>query len=466
MTQEHERQWSRRTALQTGGAVLVSSLAGCTTGGDESPTEAAGQTPHNQTDQATTTETETETDTDMSTSESATGVWPMFHRDAGHSGYSPDIPSLRDPQFAWQFETENTKDDFPGTPICSPVVVNETVFAGAWDNKVYAFDAADGKVKWEVETDGEGRIEAPPAVYGDTVYVGNTDGYLYALNASDGSETWRTTGFTATREGEKQEIRLGAIGLITVANDRVYTVDASSDTMVAWATADGTRVWSRPLATTSPAVSDGTVYHGQIVRRCKNGKCHTETVSSGDPAAALYARNTADGSKKWQSPNLEEKLVSGVTVVENTVYAQSPTTLYAFNTADGSLKWTFSPDGGFEIYWTPSGAVANGTVYTATLYYLYALDAETGGVKWKFKKKRRNATNGLIVSDSIVYLSDRANAGVEGLIHGLDAKTGTKLWTVEKGEPSHNIYTPAADTNTIYVIAGDDDYWRLHALRD
>ena len=66
-----------------------------------------------------------------------------------------------------------------------------TVFIGASDHNLYAFNAADGKKKWMFNT-GERKITASPAVSADgrTVFVGSNDGRLYAVVAVDGKQKW------------------------------------------------------------------------------------------------------------------------------------------------------------------------------------------------------------------------------------------------------------------------------------
>jgi outer membrane protein assembly factor BamB len=65
-----------------------------------------------------------------------------------------------------------------GTPT-APVVSAETVYVGAGDNLVYAFDKRNGEQLWTFSTGNS--IVAAPVVLDETVYVASTDGSLYAL---------------------------------------------------------------------------------------------------------------------------------------------------------------------------------------------------------------------------------------------------------------------------------------------
>ena len=53
--------------------------------------------------------------------------------------------------------------------------------SAAADGKVYALDAATGRVRWAYTTGSH--VDSSPAVAGGTVYVGSDDGTVYALKA-------------------------------------------------------------------------------------------------------------------------------------------------------------------------------------------------------------------------------------------------------------------------------------------
>ena len=68
------------------------------------------------------------------------------------------------------------------------------VFLGNTDGRVYAYDAATGKLDWAVQTGAY--VYASPAVtnapgLGPTIYLGSYDGTFYALNARSGHIDWK-----------------------------------------------------------------------------------------------------------------------------------------------------------------------------------------------------------------------------------------------------------------------------------
>ncbi|MCX6899804.1 MAG: PQQ-binding-like beta-propeller repeat protein [Verrucomicrobia bacterium] len=66
---------------------------------------------------------------------------------------------------------------------------NTLYFGSTTDNKVYALDAATGRVRWTFFTGGPVRLA--PTICDDRVYVGSDDGFVYCLAATDGKVIWQ-----------------------------------------------------------------------------------------------------------------------------------------------------------------------------------------------------------------------------------------------------------------------------------
>jgi outer membrane protein assembly factor BamB len=81
-----------------------------------------------------------------------------------------------------------------GTFYSTAAVVYGRVFLGNTDGRVYAYDAANGRLDWAVQTGAY--VYASPAVtnapgLGPTIYLGSYDGTFYALDARSGRVDWR-----------------------------------------------------------------------------------------------------------------------------------------------------------------------------------------------------------------------------------------------------------------------------------
>jgi outer membrane protein assembly factor BamB len=138
-----------------------------------------------------------------------------------------------------------------GVAASSPAVVDDMVYVGCQDERVYALDAETGDIEWRFET--EGSVDASPAVADGTVFVGSTDERFYALDRLEGTTRWTAP------IGES----IGAPA--TVAGTHVYVGDGGGH-LHALDTATGDRVWSYAATDgtimTNPAIADGTLYVG------------------------------------------------------------------------------------------------------------------------------------------------------------------------------------------------------------
>ena len=74
----------------------------------------------------------------------------------------------------------------------SPTYANGVVYAGGYDRRIHAVDAATGLLKsgWTFVEAGAG-YETNPLVVNNRVYAGNRDGYFYCLDASTGNLLWK-----------------------------------------------------------------------------------------------------------------------------------------------------------------------------------------------------------------------------------------------------------------------------------
>jgi len=122
------------------------------------------------------------------------------------------------------------------------VVYIGSSYAGTLHGSVFAYNAADGSLKWEYKTDG--LVFAAPVVVGDVVYVGSS--YMGPVpNLNDpGSYT-------------QEEIAELMSVVLKGRRGHVYALDASSGEEI-WNYQTGGAVYS------SPALVDGVMYIGSM----------------------------------------------------------------------------------------------------------------------------------------------------------------------------------------------------------
>ncbi len=134
-------------------------------------------------------------------------------RDFGSTHYSPletlTRENLNTLGFAWDFAT-GTDRGMEATPI----VVDGVMYTSGVAGRVYALEAATGKLLWRFEPPADlkytrgsccDQVNRGVAVWQGRVYVASIDGILYSLDARDGHVLWkadtindRTRGYTIT----------------------------------------------------------------------------------------------------------------------------------------------------------------------------------------------------------------------------------------------------------------------------
>jgi outer membrane protein assembly factor BamB len=135
-----------------------------------------------------------------------------------------------------------------GTFYSTAAVVYGRVFLGNTDGRVYAYDAATGKLDWAVQTGNY--VYASPAVVnapgiGPTVYVGSYNGTFYALSALSGHVEWS---FNAH----------GRIsGSATIVGSVVYFADLGQRRTYGLDISTGRVVFQWPSGSFDPVISDG-----------------------------------------------------------------------------------------------------------------------------------------------------------------------------------------------------------------
>lgn len=180
-------------------------------------------------------------------------------------------------------------------PFTAPAVADETVYVtnrGEWsiDTRLYAFDGADGAIRWSftIEDSGRNQATSAPVVADGTVYV-CSEASVYALNEADGSERWRF-------DAPGQYVRMPVMGDGTVyvgGEKAIHAVDPS----------EGTELWRiddvDPMRY-PPVVVGDAIYVGEGRR--------------------IRAFDAGSGEELWRFP-MRQPLMAPLTVVDGVLFA-------------------------------------------------------------------------------------------------------------------------------------------------
>jgi outer membrane protein assembly factor BamB len=133
-----------------------------------------------------------------------------------------------DGEEAWHYPTERPL-------VACPTVANGIVYLGSSQGKFRALDLSSGKLLWEFGGVG-GFVETKPLVYEDKVIFGAWDQYLYALDSRTGQLLWKW-------KGDRPGTLLSPAACWPVAADGKVFVVAPDRMMTAIDAGTGEQIW-------------------------------------------------------------------------------------------------------------------------------------------------------------------------------------------------------------------------------
>jgi outer membrane protein assembly factor BamB len=200
----------------------------------------------------------------------------------------------KDGALLWSHQQE-LPDGFSIAGRAGLTLVDGRLVTGFTDGTVAAFDAADGRVLWRIDTSldvvdpGEGQpvfrdVDTTPVVVGDTLYVASFSSGLYALEARTGTVLHREPGLNAV------------VGMAAVGEELV--VSSAEHGVLVLRLADWSTRWKRPAsrgAPSAPVVHRGLVFVGEsegslraltLTEGREVGRIHSGTGFGAQPAVA------------------------------------------------------------------------------------------------------------------------------------------------------------------------------------
>lgn len=309
-----------------------------------------------------------------------------------------------------------------------------------------------------------GGIYSTPASDGHLIYIGDDIGTMYALDARTGKTEWtfatgmRIVGSPAVEDG---------IVVFGSTNDTIYGLRAT----------DGKPLWRVP---TGQAVMGAVAIHKGVAY-----------IGGGD--GYMRAIDIHSGEVKWAFGGLGNYVLTRPLVYRDKLYFGCwDTYFYALNINDGSLVWRWT-NGKSNEKLSPASVwpvASDGKIFiTAPDRFWTCLDAETGAQIWRTNQYKVRETVGLSENgktvyskcmwDDIVALDAMArepqekwvvNAGFgyehdpcmpqekggtlwvgtkNGLLIGMDAKTGQVMWRHKIGNSILNTVLPLSGKECI-----------------
>ncbi len=309
-----------------------------------------------------------------------------------------------------------------------------------------------------------GGIYSTPVSDGHLIYIGDDIGTMYALDARTGKIEW--TFATGMRIVGSPAVEDGVV-VFGSTNDTIYGLRAT----------DGKPLWRVP---TGQAVMGAATIHKGVAY-----------IGGGD--GCMRAIDIHSGEVKWAFGGLGNYVLTRPLVYRDKLYFGCwDTYFYALNLNDGSLVWRWT-NGKSNEKLSPASVwpvASDGKIFiTAPDRFWTCLDAETGAQIWRTNQYKVRETVGLsedgktvyskCMWDDIVALDAMArepqekwvvNAGFgyehdpcmplekggtlwvgtkNGLLIGMDAKTGRVMWRHKIGNSILNTVLPLSGKECI-----------------
>ncbi len=311
----------------------------------------------------------------------------------------------------WTFACE---DEIRGTPL----VMQDVVYVGSYDNNLYALNAEDGKFRWKYATDGG--LPGRPATLHDLVFIGSEDSRLHAVSARTGRITWSYFAERPIRSSP-----CVAEGHIFIGSDDGYLHAINALT--------GRRAWrtevNGPVRST-PCVAEERVFFG-----CESGD--------------FYCLDFV-GTLRWRFA-AKRAVTSSPSVVEGMLYFGSADwTVYALESGSGFAVWRRRL--GRPVISTP--ALHKGVLYIGCADgHLYAIDARTSKEVWSYETGDQVNGSPLVYQEAVYFGS------VDGYLYCLDEASGKLRWKFQTRGPITG--APVAAEGRVYVGSNDRHLYAL-----
>ena len=309
-------------------------------------------------------------------------------------------PSPPDGSLLWQYSTGN-----PGElAIVSPTVADGVVYAGSYENTVYALDAQTGDLRWSVETQGD--MDVPPVVDGAVVFVGDLAND-YALDASTGELLWREE--SSPGSANDLQVSDGAVYIATSPRTDDFSVRALD-------AASGEPMWATRMPRSGLPLFFPLTRAGKHLYVSDDDDVHALDAATGELAWSFRP-------EAWNLPT-ESVVQAPPTAAGGRVFMMSGYTALALDEATGEPLWSYEPVVTGVRAYLRAPVVVEGIWYLAA-DELHALDAATGQQLWSFDANR--AADSPVIAAGRVFVHD-----LFGSTHALDAANGAPVWSLSR----------------------------------
>ena len=315
---------------------------------------------------------------------SAHSDWPLFRGNALQNGVvEAKLPETLD--IRWTFKT---KDSVEG----SVAIVDGVVYAGSYDDHLYAIDLKSGKEKWKKKL---GPMKASPSVKDGKIYIGDVDGKFYCIDAAKGDVIWmfETAG----------EISAGC----NFAGDKILV--GSHDETLYCLDQKGKKLWEfktqGPVNGSPAVIGDKTFVAG----------CDSN----------LHVINVKDGTEIFSVDLGGQAGATGAVHGDGLYVGTMNNTFLGIDLKKQKIDWTFEAPKRKQPFYASAAVTEDLVVVGSRDKKVYAIDRKKGTAIWEWATDGRVDSSPTIVGNRVFFGS------LDKTFYVLDLKKGTKLQDFE-----------------------------------
>jgi outer membrane protein assembly factor BamB len=299
--------------------------------------------------------------------------------------------------------------EYPASPgsttyYAAPVVTEELLIAGGYDNVLYGIDRATLNVRWNFHLAGD-RYIASPVLFDGTVYAATAAHVLYALDLDALNQ-------------------LGAV-------EKPDEVRRSAErTAIRWTFEADQGLWATPLVTAEAIYITSLDHH-------------------------IYALETETGRELWATKLSGAMAATPVLAPDQrTLFVGNfDYDLYALDASSGDIRWTVDAE---NWVWGRPALAGDKLFFGDLAGYLYAVDLSSGQVLWRAKVA--DAIRAAPIYDAerdLIYVAGRkvanpGNISTRGIVLALDASDYRTVWEQPTDEA---VYTSPALNDGLLLVA-------------
>lgn len=342
----------------------------------------------------------------------------IFHSVSGSLifGQTDDFKTI--PSVLWRFSSGSSF-------YASPVVSDDVVYTGALDSTLYAVDIKTGNIIWKYKTKGE--IRSDVCISGTNLFLNGGDGTLTSINKKTGKTNWvfRTGGeskYDFADYFHSAPVHYNQILYFGSGDGSFYAVNSLTGNLL-WKFKSGGIIHSKP------AIDNEKIFFGSF-------------------DGYVYALSLNNGELIWKFKTVGHMYfpkgeVQGSPAVFNRIVfiGARDYNVYAIDQEKGFCRWNKA----FTRGWGLSNNIHDSVLYigTADERVLISADPLTGREFWNRKME-------LLVFGANGYSKSMLYVGTTiGKLHGINIKTGEKVWSFE---------TETYKKNSTKYFKADDSY--------